>query len=572
MEKIKKIKKLLTRFNLDGYIIPKNDEFFNEYVPKNKDNLRFISNFSGSSGFALILKKKNYIFVDGRYTLQAKIESGQEFRVITFPKKLPKDILKKKNIKIGYDPRLHTERSMSYFFQKTKCNLIAVKKNFVDIIKGITKTEIKKKFYLLPDSTVGENFRKKIIKVSNILKKRKTDMLFVSASENIAWLLNIRGDDSKFSPIPNGYLTIDSKMKINFFCDLRKITKKIKEKLENINIQEIKNIDKFLNSITSKKIQIDENSCSILFKNIIKANNTIVKSEDPIYLFKSVKNKIEIKNTIKSHILDGVALTKFLFWLKKNFNKIKITEIDAEKKLLRFRKNNKSFKFLSFPTISGSGPNGAIIHYKASKISNRILKEKDIYLVDSGGQYNFGTTDVTRTISLNNNNQRIKNIFTRVLKGHISVANFKINKNTTGSNIDIAARKSLNQVNLDYAHGTGHGVGYFLNVHEGPHAISRYNKIKFKEGVIVSNEPGYYEKGKFGIRIENLILVKKTKKILNFENLTMVPIDKSLIEKKLLTANEISWLDNYHAKVLNNLKNFMNQSELKELQTSCLNI
>ena len=572
MEKIKKIKKLLTRFNLDGYIIPKNDEFFNEYVPKNKDNLRFISNFSGSSGFALILKKKNYIFVDGRYTLQAKIESGQEFRVITFPKKLPKDILKKKNIKIGYDPRLHTERAMSYFFQKTKCNLIAVKKNFVDIIKGITKTEIKKKFYLLPDSTVGENFRKKIIKVSNILKKRKTDMLFVSASENIAWLLNIRGDDSKFSPIPNGYLTIDSKMKINFFCDLRKITKKIKEKLENINIQEIKNIDKFLNSITSKKIQIDENSCSILFKNIIKANNTIVKSEDPIYLFKSVKNKIEIKNTIKSHILDGVALTKFLFWLKKNFNKIKITEIDAEKKLLRFRKNNKSFKFLSFPTISGSGPNGAIIHYKASKISNRILKEKDIYLVDSGGQYNFGTTDVTRTISLNNNNQRIKNIFTRVLKGHISVANFKINKNTTGSNIDIAARKSLNQVNLDYAHGTGHGVGYFLNVHEGPHAISRYNKIKFKEGVIVSNEPGYYEKGKFGIRIENLILVKKTKKILNFENLTMVPIDKSLIEKKLLTANEISWLDNYHAKVLNNLKNFMNQSELKELQTSCLNI
>ena len=303
---------------------------------------------------------------------------------------------------------------MSYFFQKTKCNLIAVKKNFVDIIKGITKTEIKKKFYLLPDSTVGENFRKKIIKVSNILKKRKTDMLFVSASENIAWLLNIRGDDSKFSPIPNGYLTIDSKMKINFFCDLRKITKKIKEKLENINIQEIKNIDKFLNSITSKKIQIDENSCSILFKNIIKANNTIVKSEDPIYLFKSVKNKIEIKNTIKSHILDGVALTKFIFWLKKNFNKIKITEIDAEKKLLRFRKNNKSFKFLSFPTISGSGPNGAIIHNKASKISNRILKEKDIYLVDSGGQYNFGTTDVTRTISLNNNNQRIKNIFTRV--------------------------------------------------------------------------------------------------------------------------------------------------------------
>ena len=241
-------------------------------------------------------------------------------------------------------------------------------------------------------------------------------------------------------------------------------------------------------------------------------------------------------------------------------------------KLLRFRKANKTFKTLSFPTISGTGPNAAIIHYKANKKTNRTLKKGDIYLVDSGGQYNFGTTDVTRTISLNNNSKRIMNIYTRVLKGHISVSNFDIKKNTSGSEIDIAARQSLKEVNLDYAHGTGHGVGYFLNVHEGPQAISGKNIIKLREGMILSNEPGYYEKGKFGIRIENLIRIKKIKKLCKFEELTMAPIDKSLINIKLLNKNEILWLNTYHFKVFNSLKKFMNKSELEELKHHCSNI
>jgi len=289
-------------------------------------------------------------------------------------------------------------------------------------------------------------------------------------------------------------------------------------------------------------------------------------------LLKSIKNKIEIKNTIKTHIYDGAALTKFLFWIKNNFLKKKISEISAQEKLLKLRKDNKDFRFLSFPTISGSGPNGAIIHYKTNKKSNRILKKGDIYLVDSGGQYNFGTTDVTRTISLGNNEMRIKNIFTRVLKGHIAVSNYKLTNNTSGSEIDIVARKPLKEINLDYAHGTGHGVGYFLNVHEGPHAISKGNNVKFKEGMIVSNEPGYYESGKFGIRIENLITVKKIKKKFKFENLTLAPIDKSLIQKNLLNKSEISWLNQYHSKVFYNLKKFMDKSELVELKKSCSNI
>ena len=243
--------------------------------------------------------------------------------------------------------------------------------------------------------------------------------------------------------------------------------------------------------------------------------------------------------------------------------------MSASQKLFKFRKKNNKFKFLSFPTISGSGPNGAIIHYQATTKSNRVLRNGDIYLVDSGGQYEFGTTDVTRTISLNNSNKRIKNIFTRVLKGHIAVANYKLKKNTCGSNIDSKARKYLKEINLDYNHGTGHGVGYYLNVHEGPHAISKKNKIIFREGMVVSNEPGYYEKNKFGIRIENLVYVKKSKKGKYFENLTMAPIDKDLIDLKSLSHNEKKWLNNYHQKVYDKLKNSMSNSEIVDLKKAC---
>jgi len=239
---------------------------------------------------------------------------------------------------------------------------------------------------------------------------------------------------------------------------------------------------------------------------------------------------------------------------------------------LKFRKKNKNFKSLSFPTISGSGPNGAIVHYKANYKSNRTLKKGDLYLVDSGGQYNFGTTDVTRTISIDNNEKRVKNIFTRVLKGHIGVANYKIRKNTCGSEIDSVARKYLKEINLDYSHGTGHGVGYFLNVHEGPQGISKGNKIKLKQGMIVSNEPGYYESGKFGIRIENLVTVVKMKNFCKFKSLTIAPIDKSLIKKELLNKNEIKWLNNYHSEVYKKLKKYMNKNELVGLRKLCSDI
>jgi Xaa-Pro aminopeptidase len=572
MEKINNLRNLFKSNKIDGYIVPKNDEFFGEYIPANKDNLKFISNFSGSYGFALILKKKNYLFVDGRYTLQAKIQSGKFFKIITIPKKMPVDLLKNKKLNIGYDPRLHTELMLSYLFKENKYKLVSIKDNLIDKIWKKKKTKKINKFFLLKDKDTGINYKKKIKQLSKILNKNKVDLQFISAVENVAWTLNLRGADADYSPLPNCYLIVDNKDKAIFFCDLRKINKNLKLKLKDIKIIDIKYIENFLDKVKNKKIQIDNLTCSILFRNILINNNKVLNFKDPVYLLKAIKNKIEIKNTEKSHIYDGVALTKFLFWIKKNFEKKKITELSAQEKLLKLRKKNKNFKTLSFPTISGTGPNGAIIHYKADKNSNRILKKGDIYLVDSGGQYNFGTTDVTRTISLYNNNKRIKNIFTRVLKGHIAVANYKIKKNTTGSEIDEVARKFLREIGLDYAHGTGHGVGYFLNVHEGPHGISKNNKVKLKEGMIISNEPGYYENGNFGIRIENLISVKKNKNQLKFENLTTVPIDKNLIEENLLNKNEINWLNTYHSNVFKKLKKYMNKLEFLELKKYCSNI
>ena len=401
------------------------------------------------------------------------------------------------------------------------------------------------------------------------MKKRGADYQLITASENNAWLLNIRGRDVKYSPIPHCYLLVSKNKDIKFFCDLKKIPFSLKKFFFNIKFLKIESIDTVLSQISDKKFIIDKSTCSYYLEEIILQNNHILELEDPIYNLKAIKSKNEIKNIKKVHIYDGVALTKYLFWVKKNFYKKKITEISASKKLHSLRKENKKFKYSSFPTISGSGPNGAIIHYQATNKTNRTLSLGDIYLVDSGGQYEFGTTDVTRTISLKNSNRRMKKIFTMVLKGHIAVADFNLKKSSSGSEIDKRARKFLKQIGLNYSHGTGHGVGYFLNVHEGPQAISKNNKIKFQNGMILSNEPGYYEKNKFGIRIENLIYVNKKKEKNFFENLTMVPIEKDLIDQSLLNRNEINWLNEYHQKVFHNLKYAMNKEEILELKKAC---
>ena len=569
MKKINKLIKIFNKEKIDGYLIPKNDEFFEEYTPDYNDRLNYISNFSGSYGFALILKSKNFLFVDGRYTLQANNQSGKYFKVITVPDKMPNDILKNKKLSIGFDPKIFTKKTIDIYFGKNDCRFKALKSNLIDKIWKRKINKNKGKFYNLPKFSTGKSYKSKINKIVSFLKESGADFQFITASENNAWLLNIRGSDAKYTPTPHSYILIDKKNNIKLFCDINKIPLPLRRYLKKVEFIKIDLIEKILSKIKNKKFIIDRNSCSIYFENIILKKNKILDYPDPIYFLKAIKSKKEIRNIKLAHIYDGAALTKYLFWVKKSFLKKKITEISGSEKLHEFRKKNNKFKSLSFPTISGTGPNGAIIHYKATRKTNRTLKYGEIYLVDSGGQYEFGTTDVTRTISLNSSNKRIKNIFTRVLKGHIAVADFKLKKNTTGSKIDLKARKYLKSIGLNYSHGTGHGVGYFLNVHEGPHAISKNNRINFREGMIVSNEPGYYEKNKFGIRIENLIYVNKKKNNTYFKNLTMVPIDKDLIDEKILNKNEKKWLNNYHREVFRNLKGLMNRSEIIELKKAC---
>ncbi len=566
---MKKFKNLLKQYKLDGYIIPKNDEYFNEYVSSTKDRLKFISNFSGSAGFAVILKNKNYLFVDGRYTIQARIQSGKNFKVITIPKKFPKDVLKfNKKLTIGFDPRLHTESKLNFLFNIKNISLKSVNKNLVDMIWSKRPKELIKPFYSLSKKNTGISSEEKILEVKKFFNKDKMDYLLVTAPENIAWILNIRGHDSIFSPIPNARLLMNKNGDIHFFANPKKITIIKKSLPKKIIFHEENKIEKILTNLYKNKIFLDSLSCSIYYKNLLKKKNIIVEKIDPIYLFKSIKNITEIKNMKKSHLSDGVALTKFLFWIKKNFRRRKITELFAQKKLENFRKMNKSYKFPSFNTISGSGPNSAIVHYRASPKTNRSLRKGDLYLVDSGGQYSFGTTDVTRTISLDNKSNYIKKIYTRVLKGHIAVSNFSLKKNSTGSKVDQSARKFLKKIKLDYPHGTGHGVGYFLNVHEGPQSFSKNNKVNLRNGMIISNEPGYYEEGSFGIRIENLIYIDQNK----FEELTMVPIEKDLINKKMLNKNEINWINKYHGKVRKNLLKFMSFQEKVDLTKACSSI
>ena len=572
MEKIKRLRNKLKLYQLDGYIIPKNDEYFSEYVPHHKDNLKYISNFTGSSGLALILKSENILLVDGRYTVQANNQSGSDFKIFTLPlckKNLPKINGKR----IGYDPRIFNESTIKRFKKLLNINFFPITDNLVSFSKK--KISSKKKrlnFYLLKKNISGKSNLHKLQDIKRYLIKNNYDLIFVTSPENVAWLLNIRGEDSDFSPIPNSRLIMDKKMNIFLFCDLNKINKNLKKKLYFLKLIDIDDLDKFLLRIKNKKFSIDKISCSIFYINQIIKNNLISNKNDPIYYLKSIKNNIEIKNTIKAHEYDGAALTKFIFWVQKNYEKKKITEISAQNKLLEFKKKCKKFKNLSFPTISSTGSNGAIVHYNATNKTNKKLKKGNIYLVDSGGQYYFGTTDVTRTISLGSKNKRIKEIFTRVLQGHLNVTNYRVTEKTTGSELDQIARKNLKKIHLDYSHGTGHGVGFFLNVHEGPQSISKFNKIKLTPGMILSNEPGYYEKGKFGLRIENLIFLKKKNNKRKFYNLTYAPIDKSLIIKKLMNKREIAWLNEYHKIVYTKLKKYMNNAELVLLKKSCSNI
>ncbi|HJO77092.1 MAG TPA: aminopeptidase P family protein [Pelagibacteraceae bacterium] len=554
-KRIKQLRNKFNRFNIDGYIIPKNDEFFSEYAAINR--LKIISNFSGSAGLAIILRKNNYLFVDGRYSIQAQQQSGKQFKIIEIHKFLPHKIIK--NLILGFDPSLLTRKQLNAYFGNSLM-LKQINKNLIDEIykEKTSKTET---FFSLNTKVAGETFKSKINKIRNILKSNKTDYLFVSSPENVAWVLNIRGSDNPNSPIPNCRLIIGKGKELFLIAQKEKTLKIIKEKkLSKKQIISPEKFEDLIKKLKGNKFIIDPLSCSVINENIIKSKFQIISIVDPCYKLKSIKNSSEIKHMINAHIEDGIALTKFIYWIK-NINKKKITEIDSQNKLEKFRKLNKNYLFPSFNTIAGTGPNAALPHYIASKKSNKTINKNDIFLCDSGGQYKFGTTDVTRTICFSKQKNSIKDIFTKVLKGHIAVATTDLKKFNTGKKIDVRARQFLKKDGLDYAHGTGHGVGFFSNVHEGPQSITKINTVKLEKGMIVSNEPGYYKKGHYGIRIENLVYIKKINKKLYFKNLTLAPIEKNLINFKLLNNKEKKYLNEYHKKIYMTLNPYLNKAE-----------
>ncbi|HJN84669.1 MAG TPA: aminopeptidase P family protein [Candidatus Pelagibacter bacterium] len=558
-KRIRQLRKKFNQFDIDGYIVPKNDEFFSEYAAI--DRLKIISNFSGSAGLAVILKKNSYLFVDGRYTMQAQQQSGKQFKIIEIHKFLPRSVIK--NLTLGFDPNLLTKRQLYGYFGKF-LELKQINNNLIDEIYKKRNPKAKK-FFSLSSKITGESFKSKINKIVNILKLNKTDYLFISAPENVAWVLNIRGSDNPNSPIPNCRLIIGKNKGLFLITQKEKVSKIIKDK--KLSKKQIINPEKFehlIKKLKGKKFIIDPLSCSIFNENIIKSKFKISNKDDPCYKLKSIKNLSEINHMINAHIEDGVALTKFIYWIK-NVNKKKITEIDSQNKLKKLRKLNKNYLFPSFNTIAGTGSNGAIVHYRASKKSNKTIKKNDIFLCDSGGQYKFGTTDVTRTICFSKQKNSIKDKFTKVLKGHIAVATTNLKKFNTGKKVDVKARQFLKKDGLDYAHGTGHGVGFFSNVHEGPQSITKIDTIKLEEGMIVSNEPGYYKKGHYGIRIENLVYIKKINSKLYFENLTLAPIEKDLINFNLLTNKEKNYLFEYHLNVYSKISKFLNNNERKWL-------
>ncbi len=573
MDKINQLRNILNKQNCDAYIIPKNDEYFGEYVPKNKDRLKFISGFTGSTGLALILKNKSYLFVDGRYTLQAKKEICKDFKICEIPKIKPYYILKNlnKEITLGFDPKLFTSNTLKNIISNSLIKIKPINNNLIDTIwKNKTKVN-NNKFYILEKKYHGESFVNKISKVSKFLKFKDIHYLLTTAVENISWLLNIRGSDASSSPLTNGKILFNKNGKIIFFTNIKKITPQIKKSFGKkvIFIKEELFVN-YLRKIKNSKILIDKKTCSFYYEKNIHSSNKLIDIEDPIYLLKAIKNKTEISNAKIAHLFDGIALTKFIFWLKNNYKKTKITEVSAQNKLEKYKKQNKNYLYPSFNTISGFGGNGAIVHYRSNNKTNKEIKGNNLYLLDSGSQYFYGTTDVTRTIAIGNLSSFQKKIYSYVLKSHIAVASYKLKKSTLGKHIDKIARVPLLKLGYNYSHGTGHGVGYFLNVHEGPQGLSPFNNHKILPGMILSNEPGFYKENNFGIRIENLIYCKKiNNNHSKFINLTMVPIDKDCINNKLFNKNEINWINNYHQKIFYILKPFMNNTELKLLTEAC---
>ena len=575
--KVAKIQQKLKDKKIDSLIINRTDEFLNEYISPDSERLFWITNFSGSAGRAIISQNDSNLFVDGRYTFQAKEQIDDSVISLLHFNDFSKELKKHfdKNKCVALDPKLHSIEEVNKIIELANKNETKLHFTTPNLIDELWSDKPERKYSAIFDHPInfaGIETSNKVDQFIQELKNNNLDSYFLSSLDSIAWLLNLRGGDILHTPLAFAYLFISVENKPVLYLSLEKINKDLKLRLSKIltleTIEEIENI--FNNSTKNLKIGFDFKNTSYFFYHLALNNNhTSLNLQNPCLIPKAAKNLTELEGARKAHIRDGVSITKFLCWLKNHQSVEEENEISVANKLLSFREPNDFFHSISFDSISAIGKNAALPHYRADKNNPVALKNNCIYLSDSGGQYYDGTTDITRTIILGKSNREQIDRFTRVLKGHINLSTHTFPMGTKGSDIDYLARKSLQDIDCDYDHGTGHGIGSFLSVHEAPQRISKKSMLPSVEllpGMILSNEPGYYKEGEYGIRIENIIVVKEEENELKFENISWAPIDRDLIDSKMLNKKELDWINTYHQNVFDKLSKFLTLEEKNWLQ------
>lgn len=555
----------LARRGLDGFVVPRADRQQNEYLPASEERLAWLTGFTGSAGAAIVLAERAALFADGRYTVQAQsqVDAGL-FTIVHLVDTPPEqwlDLNLKNGMKLGYDPWLHTSENAEKL-AKTCANagatLVPVEGNPIDALWRERAAPPLGPVSLRDIKLAGESAADKLKRIRVELGRLRADMLVVTDPQNVAWAFNIRGADVAHTPLPLAFATVPREGRPALYVDAAKLDNAVRHALEEFtDVRAPDELGRDLGALKDKTVRLDSASAAdALTRLVTDSGGKPVRGADPITLMKSVKNHAEISGSRAAHKRDGVAMVRFLAWLDREAPSGTLTEIGAVEALESFRRDNGVLKDISFPTIAGSGPNGAIVHYRVTRASNRTLGMNELFLIDSGAQYEDGTTDITRTVAVGMPSDEMRDRFTRVLKGHVAIATAVFPDGSSGAQLDPLARVALWQAGLDFDHGTGHGVGSYLSVHEGPARISKLGTVALKRGMILSNEPGYYKTAAYGIRIENLVLVTAApapdgaERPLNaFETLTLAPIDRRLIDNRMLTGKERVWIDGYHARV-----------------------
>jgi len=566
-ERIKELRKLMAQAGLNAYLVPRADEHQGEYVPPCAERLKWLSGFSGSAGLAIATRKTAALFVDGRYTVQARAEVDTDiFEVSSLPRGRIAEWLGKilsRNQTVGFDPKLHTVAEIGRLETALKTKGIALKpvaRNLVDRLWGRERpVPPANPVSVHPLKFAGRSAQDKIAATQKRLKTDGHDAAVLTLSDSIAWAFNIRGSDIAHTPVALAFAIIPQNGKPELFIAPEKLDRAARTHLAFAKVSAPSALSGRLKALrkAKKRVRLDPNTAAWWFARTLGGAGHIAAATDPCLTLKAVKNAAELKGAGAAHLRDGAAVTRFLAWLDQEAPSGEIDEIAAVCQLESYRYATKQLREISFDTIAGSGPNGAIVHYRVNETTNRKIRPGELFLIDSGAQYLDGTTDITRTVAIGKPTQEMRERFTLVLQGHIAIATARFPKGTRGIDLDPLARRALWTHGLDYDHGTGHGIGSYLSVHEGPQSISRAGLAVLEPGMICSNEPGYYKEGAYGIRIENLVLVTEPqvvpggdREMMGFETLTLAPIDHRLIVRDMLSAAETAWLDAYHARVL----------------------